>query len=486
MARMLRTIIVALLWSGYTALLWAGYYATLAEGAVCSGKSCGDCHFENVCTGAGCQWDDTVAPNGPIPWCTPVKKPPRIATTRCNGTHPCANETWAPTNLSLMCDGDGSCNGATFVCSTGDCTVETTGTLTNVRIDATQVSAGHTFELKCNHKCGAVAVACSKQSGSACKCTNGCNRKVSMECYHGKSYCSLGGAKAIPHWEENDVWCKTPPPQQMMLGSIPAYCGPTVDYVAFPCRTFYQSPAYNRPRAPSEMCAAFNFSYYSEYYQDTTTYIELFACGKILNATTMDVEYALPTCVEYLSGAPATTTPPPLINCKRSGPSQLFNVSEKEDTNKITSPWYTVLFQTAQRQWAAVAAIVLAGCLLLCTCYCGYYYRDRCRCCTMCEWGMWAECFFERIGFGDTYEKALEICEWIQCCCGGEGDDVEDDTEQDRRPRTISRDPTPREPTRGFSERLDIEMAPVRGHQEIVMDEIPTKTDSPIRRRACI
>lgn len=481
MVRFLPTI-VALLWAGYAALLSAGY-AALAEGAACSGKSCGDCHFEHVCTGAGCQWDDTVTPNGPIPWCTPTNKQPRltITTTRCNGTHPCANETWAPTNLSLMCDGDGSCNGATFVCSTGDCTVETTGTMTNVQIDATQVSAGHTFELKCNHKCGAVAVACSKRLGSACKCTNGCNRKVSMECYHGKSYCSLGGAKAIPRWEENDVWCKTPPPQEMMLGSIPAYCGPTVDYVAFPCRTFYKPPTVDYPRAPSKMCAAFNFSYYSTHYQDTTTYIELFACGKILNATTMDVEYALPTCVEYLSGGPPATPP---TKCKHARPPQrFFNVSGGDDTNKGVAPWYTALFQTARWQWVGA---VLVGCLLLCACCCCYYYRDRCRCCAWCEWGMWAECFFQKIGFGDTYEKASEVCEWIQCCCGGGGDDTEHDTEHDGHPRAIAREFT-REFTREFSERrLDIEMAATRGHQEIVLEEIPTKTDSPIRRRGFI
>ena len=39
----------------------------------CSKDSCADCHFNDVCTNAGCSWDDTVPANGPVPWCTPIK-----------------------------------------------------------------------------------------------------------------------------------------------------------------------------------------------------------------------------------------------------------------------------------------------------------------------------------------------------------------------------------------------------------------------------
>jgi len=39
----------------------------------CSINSCADCHFNDVCTKVGCKWNDTVVPNGPIPWCTPIK-----------------------------------------------------------------------------------------------------------------------------------------------------------------------------------------------------------------------------------------------------------------------------------------------------------------------------------------------------------------------------------------------------------------------------
>jgi len=39
----------------------------------CTINSCADCHFNDVCTNAGCKWNDTVIPNGAVPWCTQIK-----------------------------------------------------------------------------------------------------------------------------------------------------------------------------------------------------------------------------------------------------------------------------------------------------------------------------------------------------------------------------------------------------------------------------
>lgn len=67
----------------------------------------------------------------------------------------------------------------------------------------------------------------------------------------------------------------------------------------------------------------------------------------------------------------------------------------------------------------------------------------------------------------------MEILEWVQCCFCIGGEEEEEETVARQSSRQI---------TRELSRGIDIELA----NREVVEYEIPTKHDSPIRRRGYV
>ena len=316
----------------------------------------------------------------------------------CNQNHPCTNSHWPANNLSISCVGDGVCDGSSFYCAGGDCLIETNGDLRNVNIDASYIGKGHKFELKCNNKCENINIICSDILGSTCKCT-ACNRQVTMKCFHGKSYCSSGGAKILPIWKENNIWCKTPETNSMMMpfGMMPAYC-PSAEYMAVSCRSLYVSPSNTYPYGPSDKCVAFNFSYHSDYYKENLYYIELVSCGKMINESTMEIDYVTPTCVEYLFGDPMLPSAKPL--CKNQTITKYIVVTRsiEQYSNSTTNslPWYSLEFL---QQYLFFFILCVGLIVFLCVLRRCCFGKIECKCCksycSYCEWDM---CFSRYYG----------------------------------------------------------------------------------------
>ena len=365
---------------------------------VCSIHSCADCHFENVCETAGCQWDDTVPPNGPIPWCTPKTTPPAVL---CDSIRPCNGLRWPTSNFSIRCVGDHVCDRTSFTCSdSGTCTLETTGTATDITINAHD---SHAMNVVCHGKCSNVHVQCPKYG--TCTCT-GCSASVQMECFHGTgASCTLGGATAIARWESNTVWCKSPPPIQgySYYGALPAYC-PTSRHVAFPCQTFYPRPS-SYITAPNHKCAAFNYTYYDSYRKTMRHFIEVFSCGIVINISQPDIQFATPICVEYVHGKPVwnTTVQPnatTIVHCNHTGRG-----ADSEFLNEVIVYGFIVCM------------VALCACCTIRACC-----KQKIQCCnrewcSVCHWGGCVKILFYKCGWEDLYDTLEEVMEMVDCCC---------------------------------------------------------------------
>lgn len=433
----------------------------------CSKNKCADCHFENVCENAGCVWDNSVPPNGPIPWCTPKPLPYPKNAYVCSQSNPCHGQTFTQNNLTLICKDDHVCDYVHVKCSqNSNCTIDAKGSVYKMIIDARAVGSKHKVEIKCNHHCTNIKIKCPNAKKSECVCKD-CSKENIMECYHGGGICKTSQAKIIPKWTGNNVWCKTHKIYpNIPFHLMPGYC-PSIDYIPYPCQMFYEFyNGRNLKYAPNKYCAAFNFTYYNHHTKSMENVIELASCAKILNETTLDAIYTTPQCVEYLQGGPKRQTTPP---CKQD--SIVLNNSFFKNNTKEDDFREKPLFETIQdivQEYLLLILLILVFTIVSCCfwkCCCQKFCCKDKECCTMCNCEICVEKIMKKMGYGDVYENIMKAMEWIECCCC-----VGEREEEDTPVRSISRQ---------FTNNLDIEA--------VEEYEIPTKTDSPVRlRRVCI
>ena len=429
-------------------ILLLGIVGGAISSNTCSNTSCADCHFQHTCEKVACRWDNTVSPNGPVPWCTP----PHSITCRTNAT--CANSTFH--NYStIYCMNEGVCDGSVVHCppSKGDCLIQINGAVRNMRIDAGQTAK---LKLQCNHKCTAnVHVRCPDRTDSRCVC-HGCSQGVTMECFHGGGYCEPGGSVVVPHWLKNDVWCKTPPiiNPNLPFHLMPAYC-PTIEYVPYPCKSYYTHPSTSFPFAPNNKCAAFHFVIPSRRSNTMMDIVELASCAKIVNKTTYDVvDFMVPTCVEYVDK----------VHTNDSTRNETTTIQNRSET-MVRVPYFDVMILLQHIMpylvWIVVVFVVV---LIYVLCKCSFVH-DNCCC---------IEYVMKTCGCEKLYEELSVWCEWLECCCGSE-EDAEEEEEA-----VVSRRPT---------YELERELSRRRHHISIEMSErdvFKQHVDSPVRRRAYI
>ena len=88
------------------------------------------------------------------------------------------------------------------------------------------------------------------------------------------------------------------------------------------------------------------------------------------------------------------------------------------------------------------------------------------------------EVIVAKLGYEEEYETLMELFDCIECCCAETNDDSDDEEPPSRQ--------ITRQITRQLSHCVDIELANQVSEMMTEERDLPTKTDSPLRRRAFI